>query len=778
MTAVAGRFVGQSVLRKEDPRLVTGHGSYVDDMTLPGQCHAAFVRSDTARGRITRLDASEAAAAEGVVAVLTAADLNPGAGNMVPTMFLDGSFGISAPLRPLADVDVRFVGDPIAIVLAESRYLAEDACELIEVDIEVDEAVVDFERAAADTEHLVHPELGSNRAGLLEMPNPETEAVFAGAAHVVTETFFQQRQSQAPMETRGVLVSVEPHADAVTMWLSSQMPHEARMVLSRVLDVPEHHVRVIQRDVGGGFGQKGFLYREAIIAALAARAVKRPVKWIEDRRENLISAAHARLDRMTASLALDDDGHIIGAELEHLEDAGAYPSGGTGGGGFLVGALFPGPYHMGAYAWRTEAVWTNTCGRGPYRGPWMAETVAREQMIDVAARSVGMDPLELRRRNVIQRAELPYASAGGMVFDHVTPSESLEMAAQLIDYDGFRAEQAAAALEGRLLGIGIGLYIEPTASRVSTIGIEAATVRVEPSGKVVVMMGTGSHGQSLETTMVQVVADELGVDVDDVVLRQGDTDVAPFGGGTGGSRSAVIAGGAGRAAAAKVREKIVEIAAHAFEASPDDIEIHDGAISVRGTPSKVIPLGQLAMWTYADPDRLPPGMEPGLEEVGRYSPPPITWGNSCHICTCEIDPVTGTVTLKRFVVSEDCGIMINPMIVEGQVAGGVVQGIGGTLYEQLDYDGSGNPLATTFLDYLLPTMAEVPVIEYGHLETPAPVPGGHKGVGEGGAIGSVPAVFNAVNDALALIGARLTGGAMRPSDILAAIETATVPLTV
>ena len=673
---------------------------------------------------------------------------------------------------------MRFVGEPIAIVLAESRYLAEDACELIEVDIEVDEAVVDYERAAADTEHLVHPELGSNVAGLLEMPNPEVDAVFAGAAFVATETFYQSRQSQAPMETRGVLVSVDAYSGSVTMWLSSQMPHEARLVLSRVLDVPEHQVRVIQKDVGGGFGQKGFLYREAIIAALAARAVRRPVKWIEDRRENLIAASHARLDRMTASFALDGAGHIVGAKLDHLEDAGSYPCGGTGGGGFLVGALFPGPYHVGAYSWRSEAVWTNTCGRGAYRGPWMAETVAREQMIDVVARAAGMDPLELRRRNVIQRSELPYASAGGMVFDHVTPSESLEQAAEMIDYSGFRAEQAAAALEGRLLGIGIGLYIEPTASRVSTIGIEAATVRVEPSGKVVVMMGTGSHGQSLETTMVQVVADELGVHVDDVVLRQGDTDVAPFGGGTGGSRSAVIVGGAGRAAAGKVRDKIVEIAAHAFEASPDDIQISDGAISVRGTPSKVIPLAELAMWTYADPDRLPPGMEPGLEEVARYSPPPVTWGNSCHICTCEIDRVTGAVKLGRFVVSEDCGIMINPMIVEGQVAGGVVQGIGGVLYEQLDYDESGNPLTTTFLDYLLPTMAEVPMIEYGHLETPAPVPGGHKGVGEGGAIGSVPAVCNAVNDALALIGAHLPRGAMRPSDILAAIEAATVPVAV
>jgi len=770
MRTPAGRFVGQSVLRKEDARLITGHGIFVDDVTLPLECHVAFVRSNLPSGRITRLDVSAARVAEGVVAVLTGAELNGTAGSMLPTMFFDGNMGVSAPASPLAESDVRYVGDPIAIVIAESRGLAEDACELVEVDIDFVDAAVDFERALDEGAHLVHPELGSNIAERSGMVNAGVDQALGLAAHVSTETFYQQRQSQVPMETRGIVVRFDPFEPTLTAWLSSQMPHEARLVLSRALKIPEHQIRVIQQDVGGGFGQKGFLKREEIVVALAARLVGRPLKWIEDRRENLIASAHARLDRLTVSMAVDELGHIIAADLEHLEDAGSFPCGGSGGSGSMVGTLFPGPYRFGAYAWRSTSVWTNTCGRGAYRGPWMAETVAREQMIDVVAREVGIDPLEMRRRNVIQRSELPYKSIGGLEFDHITPSESLEQAAELIDYEGFRKEQTAAALEGRLLGIGIGLYVEPTASRVSTLSMEAATVRVEPTGKVVVMMGTGSHGQSLETTMAQVVADELGVDFDDVVVRQGDTHVAPFGGGTGASRSAVVAGGAGRAAASRVREKIITIAAHVLEASAKDIVIESGNVFVLGTPSKAISIAQLAMWAYAAPERLPPDMEPGLEALARYTPPRVTWGNSCHMCTCEIDRETGTVSWGRYVVSEDCGVMINPMVVEGQVAGGVVQGIGGALFEHIVYDEFGNPLTTTFLDYLLPTTTEVPTIEYGHLETPAPNPGGHKGVGEGGAVGSVPAVMNAVNDALALVGARLTRGPMRPADVLEALE--------
>ena len=430
-------------------------------------------------------------------------------------------------------------------------------------------------------------------------------------------------------------------------------------------------------------------------------------------------------------MAVDADGHILGAYIDNLEDCGAFPVGSTGGVGPFVGMLFPGPYRVPLLRWNATAVWTNTCLRGAYRGPWMMETVAREQMMDVVARAVGLDPLELRRRNVIKAEELPYTTAMGMVYDVVTPHETLEQAAGLLDYDAFRAEQERAFREdGRLLGVGIGLYIEPSSmGSIDPLGTETATIRVQPTGKVVVSMGTGSHGQGLETTMPQVVAEELGVPLDDVVLVQGDTASTPFGRGTGGSGSAVIGGGACREAAQLVRTKVLEIAAHLMEAAPADLELVEGELSVRGTPTRTLPFAEVARVAHLETARLPEGLAPGLDATASYKAPPITWSNACHVCTVELDRHTGLVHIDRYIVSEDCGVMINPMVVEGQIAGGVVQGIGGVLYEHFVYDDDGNPLTTTFLDYLLPTAAEVPTIEYGHVETRSNTPGRPQGHG-------------------------------------------------
>jgi carbon-monoxide dehydrogenase large subunit len=403
----------------------------------------------------------------------------------------------------------------------------------------------------------------------------------------------------------------------------------------------------------------------------------------------------------------------------------------------------------------------------------MLETVAREEMLDLVARAIGMDPLELRRRNVLRTDELPFTTAMGMELDHVTPSETLEQAVEIIGYDAFRAEQRRAFEEdGRLLGIGIGLYVEPTSMGSGSLGVETATVRVQPSGTVTVMLGTGSHGQGVETTMAQVVAEHLGVALDAVVVVQGDTATAPFGGGTGGSRTAVVAGGATREASIEVRVKALEIAAHLLEAAPEDLELEDGKVTVRGTPSRGVDLSEVARVAYNAPAELPSEITPSLEATVSYQAPPITWSNACHVCTVEVDADTGIVTMGRYVVSEDCGVMINPMIVEGQIAGGVAQGIGGVLYEHFVYDEDGTPLTTTFLDYLLPTASEIPVIEYGHVETRSPTPGGHKGMGEGGAIGSPPAVFNAVADALALRGAKVTDQPLTPNRILDALDAA------
>jgi carbon-monoxide dehydrogenase large subunit len=772
VSVAAGRFIGQSVKRKEDPRLVTGHGTYVDDVTLPGMLHAAFLRSDVARARITAIDTAAAKALDGVRAVLTAADLNGTVrGPMLPTLFADGAQGPSAPIKPLAGDDVRFVGDPIALVIADSRYVAEDACDLIEVDYEILDPIVDFETAAASAE-LVHPELGSNVGSTMATPPDESlDAAFAGAAHVVSETFHQHRHANVPMETRGIVAAFDRYTGDLRVWMSSQNPHEVRMCCARILGMPENKVRVTQSDVGGGFGQKYFMPRDEMVVVLAAHLLGRPIKWIEDRRENLLASNHARTDKADVSMAVDADGHFLAARIDHLEDSGAFPSGGTGGTGVFVALLFPGPYRVAKLGWSTTAVWTNTCGRGAYRGPWMFETVAREQLVDVVARQIGIDPLELRRRNVIARDELPYASPGGMVFDNVSPAETLEQAAALIGYDEFRSAQAAARAEGRHLGIGLGLYIEPQAG-MGPLGVEAAGLRVEPSGTVDVFLGSGSHGQSLETTMAQIVAEHLGVHVDSVVVHQGDTDVAPFGGGTGGSRSGPFLSAAARQASLQIREKAILIAAHLLEAAPDDLDLADGVIAVAGSPTRSVTLADVAKTAYLGSDGLPPGMEPGLEVVTRYKAPMVTYSNACHACTCEVDIDTGRVTLLRYVVSEDCGSMINPMVVEGQIAGGVAQGIGGVLYEHMVYDDAGNPLTATFMDYLLPTAAEIPMIDYGHIETPGITPGSHKGMGEGGAIGAPPAVFNAVADALAPLGVKLTRQPLTPSALVAAIESA------
>jgi carbon-monoxide dehydrogenase large subunit len=764
----AGRFVGQSIKRREDPRLLTGHGAYVDDVPVAGVLHVAFLRSQVARGRIARLDARAARALPGVRAVLTAADLNPIAGPMKPTMLLAAP---GAPLRPLADGDVRFVGEPIAVVVADSRYVAEDAVELIEMHCEPLDPVLDYERGA-DSEDLVHPELGSNVAAEAHTgEDPQLDAAFAGAAHVVEATFWQHRQTNAPMETRGIVARWDPYAERLRVWISSQAPHEVRLVCARLLGVAENQVRVTQQDVGGGFGQKFFMPRDEMVVVLAARHLGAAVKWIEDRQENLLASNHARAERLTCRVGVDADGHIVAAHADHLEDVGAFPVGGAGGVATFVVSLFPGPYRIPRYGWRTRSVWTNTCGRGAYRGPWQMETVAREQMLDVVAREIGMDPLELRRRNVVCQADLPYTNPSGMTYDAMSPDLTLEQAAGMIAYDDLRRCQADARAKGRLYGVGIGLYIEPQTG-VGPMGVEGASLRVEPNGAVNVYVGCGNHGQGLETTVAQVAAEHLGVDVDDVVVHQGDTDSAPFGNGTGGSRSGPILSGAVREAALAVRDKALTVAAHLMEAAPEDLQLAEGVVSVRGTPTSSLPLAEVARTVYHRPGALPAGALTALEAAVRWQAPPVMWSNACHMCACEVDGHTGAVRVERYVVSEDCGAMINPMVVEGQVAGGVVQGVGGVLFEEFVYDGAGNPLTTTFLDYCIPTAAEVPDIEYGHIETPAFTPGGYKGMGEGGAIGAPPCLFNAVADALAPVGVQLRRQPLAPSRVLGAITAA------
>jgi carbon-monoxide dehydrogenase large subunit len=769
MTFVApsSRLVGSRINRKEDPRLLTGRGRYVDDVAVPGALHVAFARSDIARGSIVSIDTAAAAAVPGVVAVLTAADINHLlAGPIAATPTL--GMGSPGPHKVLADDEVRYVGDPYAIVVAQSRALAEDAVDLVEVDVEPLAPLADY-TTALDSPELVHPHLASNRAGGMPLPiDDELRTILDAAPHVATDTFVQNRYLAVPMETRGIIAWWDPARRSFDVWVSTQSPHDVRTVTARITGVPEQQIRVQMGDVGGGFGQKAYLARDEQIVILASYHLGRPLKWIEDRRENLIAATSSRAERATVSMAADSDGNILAVRIDHLDELGAYPMAGSAA---MMGAvIFTGPYRIPKLSFSSQSVYTNTCSRAPYRGPWQIETYLREQAVDSLARKMGLDPVELRRRNVLQRDQLPHLLPVGLPLDHVSPADTLEQAAAIIDYDGFRVWQQEQLAAGCLVGIGIGLYIEPQ-SAMGPYGAEPAHIRIQPNGSTDVYLGSGSHGQGIETTTAQLVSEHLGVPFDSVNIHQGDTGNTPYAFGTGGSRSGPILGAAIQLAAQDLRSKIAQIAAHQLEASPDDIDVADGVASVRGTPTKAKTVAEVARSAYLDLGSLPPGMEPGLEVIKRYKTDlPFVFSNACHMCTVEIDPATGAVRLLRFVVSEDCGVMINPSVVEGQIAGGAVQGIGGALLEDFVYDTDGNPLATTFLDYLLPTASDVPRLEYGHIETPATTPGSHKGVGEGGAIGAPAAVANAVNDALALVGARLLEAPFTPWRVVQALE--------
>jgi len=768
-TAGSARYVGARVNRIEDARLLTGLGTYVDDVSLPGMLHAYFVRSPFARATIRGIDTRAALAARGVRFVFTAADLNPAMKEQWHTSI--GARSPETPRPPLADTEARFVGDPVALVVAESRYLAEDAAELVDVDYEPLPAVVDY-TTAEHSDTLVHESHGSNLvAALAGLPIGALEGELASAAHVVRETIYQQAYAPVPMEGRGLVVDWARATGELTIHAATQSPHEVRLFCSRLLGIPEHRVRVIMRDTGGGFGQKVLVQRDEMCLMLAAPKVGAPVKWVEDRRENLLSAGKSRHEHAEVMMAFDADGAIRAAHIDFVSDCGAYPTPWPVGPAAAVGMLFPGPYRVPRAGFATKTIYTNTVGRTAYRGPWQYETLAREMLLDIAARRMGIDPIELRRRNLLHRDELPYANPNGMTYDSISPFETFEQALAMLDYDAFRKEQAAARAAGRYLGVGLSNYVEPSTPGFGFYGTEAATIRIEPSGAVNVYIAGGSTGNSIETTVVQLAADALGVNIDDVHTIQGDTALTGFGAGAAGSRSASMTAGAVRDTSVILRDRIAAIAAHRFEAAVEDIEIANSRAFVRGTPTIGISLGELAALAYFEPSALPPGVPAGLEASARYTAAvPTIWVNATHVCTCEVDVTTGLVTLLRYIVSEDCGPMINPSVVEGQIAGGVAQGIGGALYEHLAYDDDGNPVTTTFMDYLLPTACEVPVIEYGHIETPSPGPGGFKGVGEGGAIGAPPCVVNAVADALSPFGVTVTRLPLTPSAIVALLD--------
>lgn len=762
----AARFVGQRVPRKEDSRLLMGKGTFVDDVVVPGMLHAAFVRSSIARGRIVSIDLAAARAMPGVHAVMTAEDLLSKLKISMLNYFLAPP---EIEITPLAKDHVAYVGEPVVMILAEDRYLAEDAASLVVVVYDEQTPVVTIEDAR--TGAPVHPGTDSNVAAAMgeDEVNEALEALLAGAPHLVTGTITHQRIAQSPMETRGVVVHPQG-ADELTVYITCASPHLIARNLSLAFEPAHPNIRVIAKDVGGSFGLKNQPWKEEMSVIAAGMLLGRPIKWIEDRLENLTGANQAREQELTLRIAFDEDGRLIASHADYHLNNGAYPHGADCN--IAVVMFLWSAYKMPAFSFQAQGWYSNTVGMAAYRGPWAIETLAREVLLDEAARKIGLDPIEIRRRNLITKADQPMVTVMGVPVEDITPMECLDKLLEVVDVAAFRAEQAAARLEGRYLGLGMATYIEPTgaAGSIDVMTGELAQVQVEPTGKITAVMSTHSQGQGTQTAMAQIFAEELGVPYEDVTVHEGDSSRGGFSPGAGGSRQGVIGGGASIKAAALLKDKIKRVAAHLLNTNPEDVTIENGMVKVRGAEEMTRSLRQIAEIAYGQPDRLPPGMEMGLAAQYRYTPPPMTFTSAAHACIVEVDGETGFVKIRRWVSSEDCGVMINPAIVEGQIAGGLAQGIGSVLLEEFIYDERGNPTTVTFKDYLLPAISDIPDIEFVHANTPSKAEGGFRGVGEGGAIIGPPTLVNAIADALSPFNARCLDLPLTPSKILALME--------
>jgi carbon-monoxide dehydrogenase large subunit len=760
-------LIGVPVRRVEDERLLTGRGRYVADLVLPGMLHAAFLRSPHAHARIGAIDAARARAMAGVALCLTGRELAQDARPVRAESRMSGYHATDFP--PLAVGKVRFAGEAVCAVVAASRYAAEDAAEAIEVAWEPLPVAGDPEAAARAGSALLHEEAGTNLLLSRAFAVGDVDAALAGAAVSERDRFRFHRHAGVTLENRACLADWDAGSGALTLWSSTQVPGIVRDRLAEILGVPEHRVRVVAPDVGGGFGVKSALYPEEIVVAALARRLGRPVKWVGDRREDLLTSTHAWDEVIDAELGLDRDGRIAGLRARVLADIGAYsiyPWTATIE-VIQVVSFLPGPYRVAHYRGEGLGVATNKAPMGPYRG--VGRPVAAfvtESLLDRCARRLGLDPVEVRRRNMIRPEDCPYRSPSGVVWDTATFAETLERAREVAGYEGLRADQEAARRAGRWVGIGVASYVELTGvgsaipvSPGSTLaaGTEAATVRIDPGGTVTATFGVASHGQGHETTLAQVVASELGARLEDVRVIEGDTALAPHGTGTYASRSAVIAGGAAILAGRALREKVVTIAAHLLEAAPEDVEVAEGRASVRGAPARAVAFRDLAQAAYAGARRLPKGLEPGLEATRFYDPYFGSASNATHVAVVELDPATCAVTVRRLVIAEDCGRVINPLIVHGQAVGGAAQGVGAALLEEIVYDGDGQLLTGSLMDYLVPTASEVPVIDVVHLDRPSPATlGGFKGAGEGGTIGAPAAIANAIADALVPLGVAVT----------------------
>jgi carbon-monoxide dehydrogenase large subunit len=787
VSAVSRKYVGARTKRVEDPPLLMGRARYLSDVRLAGMLTVGFVRSPHAHARVVRVDASAALAMPGIDAVLTGQDLLPVTRPIRADM--SGTHYRRSDWHALAWPKARFVGEPVVAVVGSDRYRVEDALDAVVVEYEPLPAVVDAEASMKPGAPRLHDEMPDNILVHARYDNGQTDAAFAEAEITRRVIFRHGRCTSAPREGRGVVASWDAGEGALTVWAATQAPHFTRSGLAECLDLPESRVRVLAPAIGGGFGPKMHVYPEDVAVCAIARRLGRPAKWLEDRRENLLTSAQAREFVTHVEVAAKRDGTVLAVRSTFVCDVGAYSVYPTTAAlePMTAAGITPGPYRLRGYAYDAYGVATNKCPTGAYRGVGMAfATFMRERLVDMVAAACALDPAEVRRRNFFAPTETPYATASGLVVDSADPAGSLASVLTRVDYDTLRAEQRARP-KGRVRrGIGLCAYTEFTGMGSGTFrrrgmtqvsGHDAATVRVEPSGEVRAFLSAASQGQGHATTFAQVLADELGVPLSAVTIVEGDTERCPHGSGSFASRSMVVSGGALILAARKVRDKTLAIAAHMLEAAASDLVIEEGRIAVRGMPGRAITLADVARRAYRPASgTLPAGIDPALEATHHYDPPPSTFSNGTHLAVVDVDVETGEVRIVRYVVGEDCGTMVNPMIVEGQLHGAVAQGIGNALYERIVYDEDGQPLTTSFMDYLLPTTMELPSIEVVHAETRPPVTvSGFKGMAEGGTIGACSAIANAVADALAPLGVEVCELPLSPDRLHELIRAATAP---
>src|SRR6516164_4467958 len=778
MTAIAAeRYTGASIKRSEDPRILTGTGRYVDDIKLPGMLHAAFVRSPMAHARVLSVDVSAARELPGVVAAFTGADMEamtvPGPDAL---MALIGWAGPNPEFTLLATDKVRFAGDPVALVIAESRYLAEDGCELVEVEYDELPPVMNASFALDPGSPPLFANLGDNIA----RPHARSEfgdvsATFGNTDRVFGFRIGVHRHQNVPMEGRGCVASYDADLGVMTVYAATQGVHVTKIAVAMRLGMEQDKVRVVAGDIGGSFGLKIGASREELAVAAAARAVGQPVKWVEDRGENLTASGQAREESFDVRAAVSNDGDLLGLDVKMVIDTGSYPGMGAMVPA-IVEAMFPGPYKLAALGFESTAVTTNKACYVAYRGPWASETFVRERILDLIAKDLGLDPLGIRLRNAAPRTDPPLAMITGRPLVGVTTRESLERLAHLVDFPAFRRRQAEARARGRYLGIGVATFIEAApgprepGGPSGPLGTGSMRLRLTEDGIVALFTGQMPHGQSHQTTLAQIAADEFGVPFEQVRVVVGDSDVVPFG-LTGGSRSATMAGGAALHGARQLKAKVLDFASHLMEASARDLQITDGRVWVRGDPASAIAVGEVAR--RAASSQFGADVDANLEVEASFDGGAGGWSGGTHCAIVDVDVETGLVTVERYVVAEDCGALINPAIVDGQIRGGVAQGIGAVLLERTAYDEDGNCQSATFMDYLVPTTCDVPRIEIEHLETVAlDADVNFRGVGEGGMIVAPPTIVNAIEDALSPFGVRIYEQHLPPARILELIAAA------